>query len=77
MQLLKETPPIDVFAGMEELLGEEPIGCLPSRAQLEAWVTEHHQIETEAEGFDASDMRELKKFAKGTRRRPRLETCSR
>lgn len=60
-------PPIEVFAGVEELLASSstPITGLPSREELAKWVAEHDKIEHETEQFDAGDMNRLKKFTKG------------
>ena len=58
-------PPIEVFAGLEQLLSEEVIAGLPTRKQLEDWLKEHDAIEKETEQFDTGDMIRLKKFAKG------------
>ena len=66
-QLLERMPPIEVFAGLEQLLSSEPVKGLPSRKQLADWLVEHDAIEKETEQFDSGDMIRLKKFAKGTR----------
>jgi hypothetical protein len=66
-QLLEKMPPIEVFAGIPELLASSttPITSLPTREELVKWVAEHDKIEHEAEQFDAGDMSRLKKFTKG------------
>jgi hypothetical protein len=43
-----------------------PTPGLPTREELDEWMKQHDAIEQEAERFDASDMKRLKKFAKGT-----------
>jgi hypothetical protein len=65
---LEKMPPIEVFAGVEEILASSttPITSLPSREELAEWVVEHDKIEQETEQFDAGDMNRLKKFTKGT-----------
>jgi hypothetical protein len=65
LKLLESMPPIDVFAGIEQLLSSEPVDGLPSRTQIQAWLDEHDAIEKETEQFDSGDMLRLKKFAKG------------
>ncbi|KAH7105684.1 hypothetical protein BKA62DRAFT_826937 [Auriculariales sp. MPI-PUGE-AT-0066] len=63
-QVLENMPPIDVFAGLEQLLSSEPVNGLPSRKQLQDWLKEHDAIEKETVQFDTGDMIRLKKFAK-------------
>jgi hypothetical protein len=64
--VLESKPPIDVFAGLEQLAaGTEHVSGLPSSEELEAWFTEHDNIESEIERFDKGDMIRLKEFAKG------------
>ncbi|KAG8733220.1 hypothetical protein FRC11_007790, partial [Ceratobasidium sp. 423] len=67
IRLLEKMPPIEVFAGIPELLASSttPITSLPTREELAKWVAEHDKIEQEAEQFDAGDMNRLKKFTKG------------
>jgi hypothetical protein len=61
-------PPVDLFSHLEYLVytTPTPIPGLPTRAELEEWLRQHDEIEQEAERFDASDMKKLKEFAKGT-----------
>ncbi|KAF8681103.1 Growth-Arrest-Specific Protein 2 Domain [Rhizoctonia solani] len=70
-QLLEKMPPIEVFAGIQELLASSttPITSLPTREELAKWVAEHDRIEHEAEQFDAGDMSRLKKFTKAATQR--------
>ncbi|CAE6418687.1 unnamed protein product [Rhizoctonia solani] len=71
IRLLEKMPPIEVFAGIPELLASSttPITSLPTREELAKWVTEHDKIEQEAEQFDAGDMSRLKKFTKAATQR--------
>ncbi|CAE6429914.1 unnamed protein product [Rhizoctonia solani] len=71
IRLLEKMPPIEVFAGIPELLASSttPITSLPTREELAKWVTEHDKIEHEAEQFDAGDMSRLKKFTKAATQR--------
>ncbi|CAE6487137.1 unnamed protein product [Rhizoctonia solani] len=71
IRLLEKMPPIEVFAGIPELLASSttPITTLPTRDELANWVTEHDRIEHEAEQFDAGDMNRLKKFTKAATQR--------
>lgn len=64
--LLENMPPIEVFAGLEQVLAssEEIAPGLPTRKQLEDWLKEHDAIEKETEQFDSGEMIRLKKFAK-------------
>ncbi|KAG8796303.1 hypothetical protein FRC12_000718 [Ceratobasidium sp. 428] len=66
IRLLEKMPPIEVFAGVEELVASSitPLTCLPSRKELAEWVVEHDRIERETEQFDSGDMNRLKKFTK-------------
>jgi hypothetical protein len=59
-------PPLEIFAGMEDLLLAKSDTTTPTREQLAALYQEHDQIERETEQFDAGDMLKLKKFAKGS-----------
>lgn len=66
VQILEETPPIDIFAGLEDVLSSsEDVKGLPTREQLQTWVKDHDAIEKEAEQFDKGDMIKLKNVAKG------------
>lgn len=38
---------------------------LPSRGQLQDWLTEHDRIEKETEIFDSGELKKLRKFTKG------------
>ncbi|CEL59424.1 hypothetical protein RSOLAG1IB_03357 [Rhizoctonia solani AG-1 IB] len=71
IRLLEKMPPIEVFAGIPELLASSttPITSLPTREELVKWVAEHDKIEHEAEQFDAGDMSRLKKFTKAATQR--------
>ncbi|CAE6369587.1 unnamed protein product [Rhizoctonia solani] len=71
IRLLEKMPPIEVFAGIQELLASSttPITSLPTREELAKWVAEHDRIEHEAEQFDAGDMSRLKKFTKAATQR--------
>ncbi|CAE7226528.1 unnamed protein product [Rhizoctonia solani] len=71
IRLLEKMPPIEVFAGIAELLASSttPITSLPTREELAKWASEHDKIEHEAEQFDAGDMSRLKKFTKAATQR--------
>ncbi|KDQ20724.1 hypothetical protein BOTBODRAFT_50789 [Botryobasidium botryosum FD-172 SS1] len=65
IKLLEQMPPIEVFVGLEQLLNSSaPVNGLPSREELQAWLSEHDKISIETEQFDKGDMIRLKKFAK-------------
>lgn len=71
IRFLEQLPSIDLFNNLEHLVKSSsmPIPGLPTRDQLEEWQKQHDAIEQEAERFDASDMRRLKKFAKAATQR--------
>ncbi|KAJ1308517.1 hypothetical protein OPQ81_004221 [Rhizoctonia solani] len=71
IRLLEKMPPIEVFAGISELVvsSTTPITTLPTREELAKWVAEHDKIEHEAEQFDTGDMNRLKKFTKAATQR--------
>ncbi|CAE6424995.1 unnamed protein product [Rhizoctonia solani] len=71
IRLLEKMPPIEVFAGIPELLASSttPITSLPTREELAKWVAQHDKIEHEAEQFDDGDMNRLKKFTKAATQR--------
>ncbi|KAG8764384.1 hypothetical protein FRC12_008129 [Ceratobasidium sp. 428] len=71
IRLLEKMPPIEVFAGVEELVASSTtsLTCLPTRKELAEWVAEHDRIEQETEQFDAGDMNRLKKFTKAATQR--------
>ncbi|KAG9088096.1 hypothetical protein FS749_002417, partial [Ceratobasidium sp. UAMH 11750] len=71
IRLLEKMPPIEVFAGIEELVESSttPITCLPSREELAEWVAEHDRIEQETMQFDGGDMTRLKKLTKAATQR--------
>ena len=43
----------------------EEVPGLPTRAQLQEWVTEHDHIEKETEIFDRGELQKLRKLTKG------------
>ena len=61
-------PPLDIFAGVDELARtfERP-STLPTRGELDAWITEHDEIERETEILDSGDLKKLKALTKGAR----------
>lgn len=65
-QFLESLPPIDIFVGTDELFKTyDQITALPTRAQLDEWITEHDRIDKEAEVLDAGDLKKLKAVTKG------------
>jgi hypothetical protein len=60
-------PPIEVFVGLDALRSaSEEVPGLPTRAELQQWLTEHDAIEKETEIFDSGELQKLKKLTKGS-----------
>ena len=70
-------PPLDVFVGVDELARtfERP-STLPTRGELDAWITEHDEIEQETEILDSGDLKKLKALTKGTRCNLSFDPCA-
>ena len=59
-------PPIELFADLDAVRASSPAGSgLPTREQLQQWLTEHDKIEKETEIFDSGELKKFKKFTKG------------
>ncbi|KAG8831646.1 hypothetical protein FRC18_006232 [Serendipita sp. 400] len=71
IKFLEQLPSVDLFDNLEYLVttSPTPVPGLPTRHELDEWMRQHDAIEQEAERFDASDMRRLKKFAKAASQR--------
>ncbi|KAG9057376.1 hypothetical protein FS842_007077 [Serendipita sp. 407] len=71
IKFLEQLPSVDLFDNLEYLVATSPtpVPGLPTRHELDEWMRQHDAIEQEAERFDASDMRRLKKFAKAASQR--------
>ncbi|KAH9482404.1 hypothetical protein JR316_0004504 [Psilocybe cubensis] len=70
IKFLESLPPIDVFAGLEALKSSsEDIPGLPTRLELQRWVTEHDAIEKETEIFDTGELTKLRQLTKAATQR--------
>jgi hypothetical protein len=64
-QLFEKMAVIDVYAGSESLVTSSGrVTGLPTKEQLDVWILELENIESETEQFDQGDMIRLKDFAK-------------
>jgi hypothetical protein len=67
-QFLETLPPIEVFVGLDAIrTSAEDIPGLPTREQLQEWLSEHDRIEKETEIFDSGELKKLRALTKGTR----------
>lgn len=65
-QFLEQLPPIQVFVGIDAVrTSADSVPGLPSREQLQDWLTEHDRIEKETEIFDSGELKKLRKFTRG------------
>jgi hypothetical protein len=65
-QFLEALPPIEVFVGLEALRSSaEEVPGLPTRVELQQWMTEHDAIEKETEIFDTGELTKLRQLTKG------------
>lgn len=65
-QFLEKMPPIEVFVGLNSVRSSaEEVPGLPTRAELQQWLSEHDIIEKETEIFDSGELKKLKMFTKG------------
>lgn len=70
IKFLEQLPPIDVFVGLDAIQASaEEVPDLPTRAQLQQWVTEHDHIEKEIEVFDTGELQKLRKLTKAATQR--------
>ncbi|KAI5894093.1 uncharacterized protein SCHCODRAFT_02623709 [Schizophyllum commune H4-8] len=69
-KFLEQLPSIDVFVGLDAIRASaEEVPGLPTRAQLQEWVTEHDHIEKETEIFDRGELQKLRKLTKAATQR--------
>ncbi|KAF9470889.1 hypothetical protein BDN70DRAFT_888653 [Pholiota conissans] len=70
IKFLEALPPIEVFVGLDALRsssGEVP--GLPTRLELQQWMTEHDAIEKETEIFDTGELTKLRQLTKAATQR--------
>lgn len=59
-------PPIEVFVGLDAIRASaEHVPGLPTREELQQWITEHDSIEKETEIFDKGELKKLRQLTKG------------
>lgn len=64
---MEALPPIEVFVGLDAIrTSAEDIPGLPTREQLQEWLSEHDRIEKETEIFDSGELKKLRTLTKGT-----------
>ncbi|EJD01433.1 uncharacterized protein FOMMEDRAFT_90275 [Fomitiporia mediterranea MF3/22] len=70
IKYLESLPPIDIFAGVQELEKTyDQITTLPTRAQLDEWIAEHDRIDKETEILDTGDLKKLKAVTRAATQR--------
>jgi len=59
-------PPIELFANLDAVRASTPMASgLPTREQLEQWLSEHNKLEKETEIFDSGELKKFKNFTMG------------
>ncbi|KAG1753785.1 uncharacterized protein EDB91DRAFT_1099814 [Suillus paluster] len=70
IKFLETLPPIEVFVGLDAIrTSAEDIPGLPTREQLQEWLTEHDRIEKETEIFDSGELKKLRALTKAATQR--------
>ncbi|KAI0248689.1 hypothetical protein BJV78DRAFT_1233619 [Lactifluus subvellereus] len=70
IKLLEGMPPIELFADLDAVRASCPaVSGLPTREQLQQWLTEHDKIEKETEIFDSGELKKFKKVTKAASKR--------
>ncbi|KAF9008745.1 hypothetical protein BDQ17DRAFT_1348855 [Cyathus striatus] len=70
IKFLERMPPVDVFVGLDAIrTSSEEIPGLPSRTELQQWITEHDSIEKETEIFDKGELKKLRQLTKAATQR--------
>ncbi|OJA09936.1 hypothetical protein AZE42_04892 [Rhizopogon vesiculosus] len=70
IKFLEALPPIEVFVGLDAIrTSAEHIPGLPTREQLQKWLSEHDRIEKETEIFDSGELKKLRALTKAATQR--------
>ncbi|KAM6495594.1 hypothetical protein JOM56_008300 [Amanita muscaria] len=70
IKFLERMPPIEAFVGLDAVRASaEQVPGLPTREELQQWITEHDAIEKETEIFDKGELKKLRQLTKAATQR--------